>query len=106
MQLLHRLTCVALLLASQVAWCAPPAEHQEASALHREKRHASALGHFLNLAEEGDARAARIVVFMYDHARLLYRAEWEPHEEDLHRWRRQSQQQQQRRTHDVRRASP
>ena len=99
-----RLTCAALCLAAPLAWGAPSGELEAAGSLHRDKRFASSLGRFLNLAEEGDPIASRVVLFMYEHARLLYRAEWEPHEDDVVRWRRQAQQQ--RPVRDGRRALP
>ncbi|MEO5672640.1 MAG: hypothetical protein ABIR26_18290 [Ramlibacter sp.] len=45
-----------------------------------------AYGRFIALADEGDADAARIALFMYKFGPVLYGSHWDAHPDDLAYW--------------------
>jgi hypothetical protein len=87
-----RLIAAAVLLA---IGCAAPLAHaaqdtafNEAVKEYRLGRWSTAYGRFFRLANEGDADAARIVLFMYTHGALLYGTLWDANTEDIELWTR------------------
>ncbi|MEP7302435.1 MAG: hypothetical protein ABI699_12980 [Caldimonas sp.] len=84
---------VALLCAFAQAALAEPAGARppaptfvEASRLFRGGRHAAAYGRFVQLANEGDREAARIVLVMHKHGSVLFGSQWDASTEELVQW--------------------
>ena len=63
-------------------FCLAPAhaagrEFQDAAAQYQAHRYSDAYGRFIALADNGDAEAARIVLFMHQYGALLYGSHWD-----------------------------
>jgi hypothetical protein len=90
-----RTACTAALLAT-LACAAPPAmagpdrAFDAAVKTYRAGRFSDAYGKFIPLANNGNADAARIVLFMYAHGPLLYGSAWDATAEDIELWSRLS----------------
>ncbi len=68
---------------------APPADpvFQYAIDQYRQGRLAAAYGRFVELANRGDADAARISLFMHHYGPMLYGKYWDADPTDLQEWR-------------------
>lgn len=80
---------VAALLAPAAAFAtaAPAAPlHALAVGAFRAGRFPEAYGRFVRLADRGDAEAARLALWMYQHGPTLFGREWDATPEQLARW--------------------
>jgi hypothetical protein len=81
--------CLALCLCiSSAAALAQGSSFDMAVQDYRDARWSSAYGRFYELANNGDANAARIALFMVRHGKLLYKSDWDATEDDVELWTR------------------
>ena len=80
--------CLALALALGGAATAAETTFELAVRDYQAGRWSAAYGHFMVLANSGNADAARIALFMYRHGKLLYGADWAATDEDIELWSR------------------
>lgn len=62
--------------------------YDQAVVQYQQGRWADAYGRFMALANEGDADAARTVLFMYRYGPQLYNAHWDAMPSQVARWER------------------
>jgi hypothetical protein len=91
----RRAVCTAALLLTLAcgaapAWAGPDSEFDLAIKSYRAGRWSDAYGKLIPLANNGNAQAARIVLFMYAHGPLLYGTAWDASVEDIELWSRLS----------------
>ena len=72
--------------AASTLGASPEAGFSEAARHHQLKRWSEAYDHFVRLANQGEANAARVALFMHQHGTQLYGSEWAASEHEVQVW--------------------